>query len=129
MKCFVFTLLVASACRPDTTTGVKDLSMPANEDMATKNYMATTSHDIDTNKVIKGTAVSLSGAVVMTPVDQFYSGSLNKCIYEVWVSDANCTTPPCGLVVEVNGDTPPQPNSASCPFVENTNNALKAFKI
>jgi hypothetical protein len=108
----------------DSGGGGQDLSMM-------KMYMATTPNAIDTGTVAKNTAVKLTGMVVTTPVSKFFSKSSATCKYEVNVQDPACTTPPCGLVVDLNGPTLPvmDAGSSSCPLPASSGTSFSATMV
>jgi hypothetical protein len=104
--------------------GSNDMSMM-------KMYTAATPHDIDTGMVTKGTNVKLSGMVVVAPVSKFFSKSSATCKYEIIVQDPQCTTPPCGIVIETNGMHLPvmDAGSSSCPTPPNGGTFLDPLAI
>jgi hypothetical protein len=74
-------------------------------DMAKPTGIAATPHGIDTNAVGgmfgKGVAVSIPGLIATTPVHYYKCSSKTKCCYEAFAQDPACTTPPCGILLEV----------------------------
>jgi hypothetical protein len=115
--------LLTAGCRTDNTNNFMpvDLSMgPDNDasmsmmnpDLAGKTYSAASIHDIDTGTVTSKTAVHISGAIATTIVEYFKAKSKTICRYQVFVQDPSCTTPPCGLALQVDG---PMVMNNTCP--------------
>ncbi len=107
--------------------GNNDLSGDMN--VIEKMYIPATPHDIDTNTIggmfSKGTAVKLTGLIVLAPPTSFKSNSSKDCNYQVWAQDPTCTTPPCGLVIVTKPITNPGGTDAFCPFASATTTPLK----
>jgi hypothetical protein len=118
---------LATACREDPMMmGSQDLS--ASGDMAggggdmamMRMYTNAKPHDIDKGTVTKNTAVRLTGMVATTNVTAFLRSGMD-CMYQTYVQDPACTTPPCGLVVVAESshkhmnvrDCPPSASSGS----------------
>jgi len=130
------------ACNNDTSSGPKDFATntdgggPSGDmgsDMNTTSmYAAATPHDIDTNTIGgmfgKGTAVALTGMIVISPISGFSANSDKDCKYEVWVQDPTCSTPPCGLVIETAGITNPGGTGSFCSFSYSSMTALNGVK-
>jgi hypothetical protein len=91
-----------------------------------KAYMTTTVNAYDTGTLADGTAIRITGLVVITPVDKFFARSSATCRYEVWAQDPQCSTPPCGLSIQVNGMTLPvmDAGSSSCPSASKSGTPL-----
>lgn len=132
------TSLASAGCRNDNNNFMPaDLSVGGggdgggNDMSMMKMYTAATPHDIDTGMVTKGTNVKLAGMVVVAPVSKFFSKSSATCKYEIIVQDPQCTTPPCGLVVEANGMHLPvmDAGSGSCPTPPNGGTFLDPLAI
>ena len=106
-------LAVAVGCSPSGT------SM---EDMAPAiNYTAATINQIDSDPgngpFGNGQNVVLDRVVAVTKVDKYVNSTNQQCRYQIWVQDATCTTPPCGLVVKAIGPKAPSPTASGkdCP--------------
>jgi hypothetical protein len=130
--------LAATGCSDDLV-GPKplDLSLPPGSDLSMTggggdqgmnlNYYATTPHDIDVASatdanVGKGKAVKISGMVALSLVNEFKNSAKTKCYYEVWVQDPSCSTPPCGIDVQV---VTPFPSGAQyCPYAKDSGTIL-----
>jgi hypothetical protein len=73
--------------------------------MAKPTGIAATAHGVDTNGVGgmfgKGTAIMMTGLIATTPVHYYKCSSKTKCCYEAYAQDPTCTTPPCGILLEV----------------------------
>lgn len=101
-----------------------------------KTYIAATPHDIDTNAIggmfSQGTAVKLSGMIVTSPITGFAAEDANKtpkadCVFEVFVQDPTCTTPPCGLLLESAKITNPGGTGTFCDFSYAAMSTLKGI--
>jgi hypothetical protein len=143
LPCLPFGLFLVAGCQspfssqpPPIDLGTNDLTQGGAQDMASSDanmmtmYTAMSPHDIDTAPgTIKNKAVKLVGVVVTTPVSTFLSQK-TQCVYEVTVQDPACTTPPCGIVVDLNGPTVASGKTASdCPFAKDTTTAFKATSV
>jgi hypothetical protein len=130
--------LVLAGCRGDDDTQTPvDLSRaivgdggdntPSDLSM-TIPHMTTNPHDIDTGVVPKGTLVSLPGLVILTPADSFASSKGAKCTYQVLAQDPTCTTPPCGLYVNIiTAFTPRTPGDTThCPYADTAGSSFFA---
>lgn len=130
-----------AACRDDVKPfqGV-DLSTPVNDgsvggntdsgsngkDASASVYTETTAHDIDTGVIAANKPVKLTGVIATSIVAFFKAAGKTRCDYEVWVQDAGqCTAPPCGILVEVQG--PPVANN-TCPKAEMSGTPLAMVK-
>jgi len=72
--------------------------------------------------------VVLERVVAVTKVDKYVNSTNQQCRYQIWVQDATCTTPPCGMVVKAIGGQAPSPTASGkdCPSVSTTNTPLAA---
>ena len=141
-KYLVFAYLVGSlaGCRNDTTNnkdGGVDMAVPAGADLSVttdmaRNYIAATPHDIDTSgptgPFSANKPVSLTDVIATSDVRWFPSKKGTICTYEVFVQDPACVTPPCGLVLQVDGPMVAS-TSPPCPDVSATTTALAPVKI
>lgn len=61
--------------------------------------------------------VSLDRVVAVTDVDRYVNATNVQCRYQIWVQDATCTTPPCGMVLKAIGPMAPSATSSGsdCP--------------
>ena len=141
-KYLVFAYLVGSlaACRNDPATnkdGGVDMAVPAGADLSVttdmaRNYIAATPHDIDTSgptgPFSANKPVALTDVIVTSDVRYFLSKSKTICSYEAYVQDPACNTPPCGLVIQVDG---PMASSTSpvCPDASASNTVLAPVKL
>jgi len=113
-KYLVFAYLVGSlaACRNDGNTGKDlgvDMAAPPGSDLSANstdmayNYTAGTIHDVDTSgptgPYSAKKPVTLTDVIATTIVRFFQSSDKKTCTYEVFVQQATCATPPCGLVL------------------------------
>lgn len=64
--------------------------------------------------------VVLDRVVAVTKVDKYVNSTNVQCRYQIWVQDATCTTPPCGMVVKAIGPMAPSANASGkdCPSEE-----------
>ncbi len=98
-----------------TPTPVPDMAMPM------YNYTPATINQIDTDPgngpFGNGVRVVLDRVVAVTKVDKYVNSANQQCRYQIWVQDANCKTPPCGLVVKAIGPMAPSATSTGkdCP--------------
>jgi hypothetical protein len=128
--------LIAVGCgdeqpfKPTDFSRLNDLSGAA-PDMSMRTYTAATPNQIDTSgaggSFGKGTAVSLSGVVLTTPVTFFESQGKTRCDYEAWVQDPACTVPPCGLVIVAKGPT--KAMTDNCPSASGTTTPLAMLRM
>jgi len=114
--------------------GNKDAN--AGTDGSNVSYMTTTIHDIDTATigsplVTKGTAVQFTSVTVLAPPNGFsttFNGTAKAgCRYEVWVQDPQCTTPPCGLVIETQAMANPNGTGQFCPYADANTDPLNVL--
>ncbi len=125
-------LALAMGCSsPDTTmmptpTPTPDMAMPM------YNYMPATINQIDTDPgngpFGNGVRVVLDRVVTVTKVDKYVNAANQQCRYQIWVQDANCKTPPCGLVVKAIGPMAPSATSTGkdCPSASVSGTLLNA---
>jgi hypothetical protein len=95
-----------------------DLSFNPNDDLSMNQMMMSTSaHDIDTGAVAAGTAVKLSGMISIDNIHRHLSKTTMYCEYTSYVTDANCTSGPCGLQLYQRGMklTTPGATTTDCP--------------
>lgn len=84
-------------------------------------YKPATIHQIDTDSGSgpfgDGQRVVLDRVVAVSKVDKYVNSVNQQCRYQIWVQDAACTTPPCGLVLKAVGPQAPSPSSTGkdCP--------------
>lgn len=130
----VWAALVHGGCSPaapplpgpaDLAGGAKDMASP---------YVVATIHQIDTDSGTgpygSGRQVLVSHAVAVTKVDKYVSLSQQECRYQVFVQDAACQEPPCGLVVKAIGPKLPTPTSTAkdCPAAKDSGTLLSDIK-
>ena len=135
-------VFASAACRDDAKPPFQgvDLSMnpltdggdpvqtdgSTGKDASSVAYTAASAHDIDTGVVAANKPVKMTGVIATSIVAFFKAAGKTRCDYEVWVQDAGqCTTPPCGILVEVQG--PPVTNN-TCPKAEMSGTALATVK-
>src|SRR5690242_19197146 len=90
-------LATVIGCGENTVTPPKDFATGGGDggtDMnVMKTYKPATPNEIDTNQIGgdfgKGTAVSLSGLIVISPISGFSANMDKDCKYEVWAQDPN----------------------------------------
>lgn len=119
--------LLASGCSSTTETPM----MVTPPDMALMyNYVPATINQIDTDPgngpYGNGVRVVLDRVVTVTKVDKYVNAANQQCRYQIWVQDATCTTPPCGLVVKAIGPMAPSPSSTGkdCPSASTSGTLL-----
>jgi hypothetical protein len=115
-------------CRDNTVAGPVDLSHPGqdlsfnpNDDLSMMQMMTSSSaHDIDTDAVAAGTAVTLKGMISVDNVHRHLSKTTMYCEYRTIVMDQNCTTAPCGVELYQRGIklTDPNASTTDCPFAD-----------
>lgn len=125
----------------DPAGGNKDFATGGNTDMpggnndmnVMKTYKAATPHEIDTNQIGgdfgKGTAVSMSGMIVISPISGFSANMDKDCAFQVFVQDPTCSTGPCGLVIVTKPITNPNGTGAFCGFQGSDATPLKNVKV
>jgi hypothetical protein len=81
-----------------------DLSFNPNSDLSMNQVMMSSSaHDIDTGAVAAGTEVKLSGVISIDNIHRHLSKTTMYCEYTSYITDANCTSGPCGLQLYQRG--------------------------
>jgi hypothetical protein len=112
-------------CRDELVAGPVDLARGdmsgSAGDMSMMQMMTSTSaHDIDTDAVASGTMVKLTGMISIDNVHRHLSSTTMYCEYRTIVSDASCTTPPCGVMLYQRGIklTTPGATTTDCPFAD-----------
>ena len=118
-----------------------DMAVSGPKDFAVASYFDTSAHDVDTASptdanLSKNKPVRLTGVVVVAPVSRFLSHNKTNgsttCKYSVDVSDASCTTPPCGLVIG-GSDGPTFPiqdlGTSACPLPSSSSSNIGMLKI
>jgi hypothetical protein len=134
---FLIACMSVIACRDPpfmpADLGGRDMSANADgaADMTMKMYKAATINQIDTNPITggmfgRGTAVSLTGVIVTTPVRYFPADSQQRCDYECIVQDPACNTPPCGLELVAHG---PAKGSANCPDPDMSGTSIGDLRV
>jgi len=109
-----------------TPMPVPDMAMPM------YNYTSATINQIDTDPgngpFGNGVRVVLDRVVAVTKVDKYVNSANQQCRYQIWVQDANCKTPPCGLVVKAIGPMAPSATSTGkdCPSASVSGTLLNA---
>ncbi len=118
-------LLTGCSSSTDTPT------MMATPDMALMySYVPATINQIDTDPgngpYGNGVRVVLDRVVTVTKVDKYVNSANQQCRYQIWVQDATCTTPPCGLVVKAIGPMAPSASSTGkdCPSASTSGTLL-----
>ncbi len=115
-------------------SAIGDLSSPGADDMAAPLpdlttviigdgsvvYTMTNVHDVDMGTLAKGSAVQLSGLIVLAPPTSSSANADKDCVYRVWAQDPACSTPPCGLVLQTKPITNPNGTGNFCPFASQT---------
>ena len=85
-------------------------------DLGEEAYQPASIHEIDTDPgdgpFGNATRVELRQVVAVTDVDKYVNSTNQQCRYQIWVQDAACMTPPCGLVVKAIGPKAPSPNAS-----------------
>jgi hypothetical protein len=110
----------------------------ANTDAHVTNYFSTTVHAIDTATIgdpnmlnLANTPVAVSGLIVLAEPTCFSAKITvtgDGCRCEVWAQDPQCTTPPCGIILETQAAVNPMGTGAFCPFanaLDDPKNVLK----
>jgi hypothetical protein len=129
---------LALGCREETPFKPADLSVKTDDmgggtmDMAMKVYKAATINEIDTNPITggafgQGTAVKLTGVVIVTPTRFIEAMSSTRCDYLVHVQDPTCNTPPCGLIAIVRGYT--KMAAEQCKFADMSGTVLMDARV
>jgi hypothetical protein len=142
-KTFALSALIASSaltlgCRDPEPFKPADLSVNMGDggmnmnDMTMKVYKAGTINEIDTNPITggafgRGTAVKLTGVIVVTPARFIESNQSMRCDYLVHVQDPLCNTPPCGLLAIVRGPT--KPAADQCKFADDSGTVLANSRV
>lgn len=115
--------------KPTDFSRMNDMSGSA--DLMTRVYTAATPNQIDTSGAAgsfgKGTAVKLTGVVVVTPSRFIEAMQNTRCDYLLHVQDPACTTPPCGIMAIVKGAT--KAAADKCPFTDDTTSVLKGSRV
>jgi hypothetical protein len=149
-RTFAVLLAFSAACTSTPKGGGNDLAVNNNNDMATSgggndfavsSYFDTSANGVDTASptdpnLAKGKPVRLTGVIVLAPVSRFLSHNKTNgsttCKYSVDVTDAACTTPPCGLVIN-GSDGPTFPiqdlGSSACPLPSSSGSNIGALRI
>jgi hypothetical protein len=105
----------------DLSHGPYDMAVNPNADLSMMQMMmSTTAHDIDTNAVSAGTAVSLTGMISVTSVHRHLSSTTMYCEYRTIVQDATCSSPPCGIELYQRGQklTTAGATTKDCPYAD-----------
>jgi hypothetical protein len=142
-KTFAWSALIASSalilgCREEMPFKPADLSVNMGDggmmmnDMTMKVYKAGTINEIDTNPITggafgQGTAVKLTGVVIVSPSRYIEAMQSTRCDYLVQVQDPACTVPPCGLIAIVRGPT--KTAAEMCPFPDDSTSVLKGSRV
>jgi hypothetical protein len=129
----VVAAVTAIGCGGGTTNPTPDFSMKGDAgpgDMSRlKMYATATPNDVDTNTIGgafgMGTAVKMTGLVVLTPPESFAAKSKTECEFEVWAQDPTCTVPPCGIVLVTPPITFATGNGVYCPYASDASDLLK----
>jgi len=118
-------LAAAVGCSsPPSDATSADMALPAT------NYAPATINQIDNDPgngpFGNGQRVVLDRVVAVSKVDKYVNSTNQQCRYQMWVQDAACTTPPCGLVVKAIGPMAPSATATGkdCPSVATSGTAL-----
>jgi hypothetical protein len=70
--------------------------------------------------------VVLQRVVAVTKIDKYVNATNQQCRYQIWIQDATCTTPPCGMVVKAIGPMAPSATASGkdCPSASTTSTPL-----
>ena len=119
----VLTAAVGCSSPPIGANG-SDMALPATS------YAPATINQIDKDPgngpYGNGQRVVLDRVVAVSKVDKYVNSTNQQCRYQMWVQDAACTTPPCGLVVKAIGPMAPSATATGkyCPSVATRGTAL-----
>jgi hypothetical protein len=126
---------VVVGCGDGGGSGTPDFAMktdgggPGQDLSVNKMYAMATPHDVDTNMIGGnfgvGTAVQMSGLIVLAPPYGFASNSKMDCKYEVYAQDPSCSTPPCAIILETQAIPNPNGTGQFCPYASDTTTPLK----
>lgn len=77
-----------------------------------------------------GQRISLDRVVAVTDVDKYVNSTNVQCRYQIWIQDATCTTPPCGMVVKGIGPMAPSATASGsdCPSARLSGTPLISVK-
>ena len=128
----VAVLALAMGCSSTDTTMMPTPTPTPDMAMPMYSYTPATINQIDTDPgngpFGNGVRVVLDRVVTVTKVDKYVNSANQQCRYQIWVQDANCKTPPCGLVVKAIGPTAPSATSTGkdCPSASVSGTLLNA---
>lgn len=115
--------LVVAGCSSAPSSTAGDLGPAYNYTAATINQI---DNDPGNGPYGNSQRVVLNQVVAVTKVDKYVNSTNQQCRYQMWVQDATCTTPPCGMVVKSIGPLAPSATSTGkdCPSAATSGTAL-----
>lgn len=123
--------VVAMGCSSTDTSAM--MATPDMTMVPMYNYLPAKVNQIDTDPgngpFGNAVRVVLDRVVAVSKVDKYVNSANQQCRYQIWVQDALCTTPPCGLVVKAIGPMAPSATSTGkdCPSASTSGTLLNTI--
>ena len=126
--------LLSTGCSETPLGMPSDMAVAPAPDLALPyNYVPATIRQIDLDPgngpFGNGVRVVLDRVVAVTKVDKYVNATNQQCRYQIWLQDATCTTPPCGMVAKVIGPKAPSATSSGkdCPSAATSGTLLNTI--